>query len=247
MCDDERPDRHSVDYSHLNTSGTDVSMPTPGSWKTLPFGRNKRAERLTSKSMTLPRIKKQTPNKSPTGNRHRMGFARRWKKLYRSNSWEIRAYTHNYGHRSSISAGTTAEFPDLECIPGVGNFEGLGQRTADIDGTSDSREQDVESIVKVRSKVREDRLLSAPSSAKHDWIHDYRDCVGSLSALKSDAELTEVSQKDVEHVASYSMNNGTRLTSTDLRDSTISFAAELSKKHEEAKEGLLAQISRMDS
>lgn len=243
MGEDEKQHPYLVAYPNGNASGADISIHTPGSWRTLPFGRKKRAEKLTSKSMTLPRIRNLTPTKTPTRNRGRKGFARRWKKLYRSSSWEMRAYTHHYGHRSSIGAGTTAEFPDLECIPGIGDFEELKQRAPDdIDGTVDSRQHGIEPS----ARAREESLTSTPASDNHDWMHTYRDCVGSLSALKSNAELGNVGSKDEEDPHFYSIQDRSTLTSTDLRDSTVNFAAHLSKKHEEAKAGLLTQISKMD-
>ncbi|KAK5054650.1 hypothetical protein LTR84_001541 [Exophiala bonariae] len=243
MHDGKKQALHFVDCPHLNTSGTDVSIHTPGSWKTVPFGRKKRAEKLSSKSMTLPRISKLTPIKTRTGIRDRKGFARRWKQLYKSNSWEMRAYTHHHGHRSSIGAGATAEFPDLECIPGIGNLEGLGQHAADIDGTSDSRQQ----VVGPTAKARAEGTQSAATSVNQNWIHTYSDCVGSISALKSDSDLPDSTRKDAQDTHFYSTKNRARFTNTDLRDSTVNFAAELSRKHEEAREGLLAQVSKMQN
>lgn len=222
-----------------SSSATNIGIDTPGSWRTLPFVRKRRIEELKSKSMTLPRINNLTPTKNSNGNRGRKGLVGRWKKLYRSSRWEIRAYTHHHGHRSSIGAGASAECPYLECIPGIGDFDEFRRCEAGgIDSTTDSKQQDHQPT----TELDHDGIVSAPTLDHHDWTRTYRDCVGSLSALKSDAELQSISGKDNEGSHIYSMDGRSRLASTDLSDSTMNFQAHLSQKHDEAKEALMAQI-----
>jgi hypothetical protein len=243
LRDGENRPSSSIAYTNVDTSAANLGTHTPGSWRTLPFVRKRHIEKLKSKSMTLPRIHNPTPTKNSSGNRGRKGLVGRWKKLYRSSSWEIRAYTHHHGHRSSIGAGASAECPDLECVPGIGDFEEFRRCEAgDIDGAADSKHPDH----RPTTQLGEDGPVSAPTSDHHAWTRTYRDCVGSLSALKSDAELQSFVGKDDEdppHISS--MDGRPGLATTGLRDSTTNFEARLIKKHEEAKEALITQINIM--
>lgn len=190
LRDGENQPSSSTAFSTLNASAPNISAPTPGSWRTLPFGRKRRLEKLKSKSMTLPRINNLTPTKNLSSNRGPKGLVGRWKKLYRSSSWELRAYTHNHGHRSSIGVGVTAEYPDLECIPGIGDgeeFKRLGP--GKVDGTTDANQHSLQPTAESRGLG----LLSAPSFDSQAWTRTYRDCVGSLSALKTEVDLPNIS------------------------------------------------------
>lgn len=65
----------------------------------------------------------------------RVLFLHRWRRFYRTRSSEWHGYRTTGGHRSSVSAGQSAEFPELESLPGEGLF---GRAYGTFDGASNT-------------------------------------------------------------------------------------------------------------
>ena len=157
--------------------------------KRLQTKTSRRLDKVKSKSMTFRAETSMILSPEERARRSRKGLKGKWKKLYRSSSSELRKYANARGHRSSFSVGDVPEYPELECLPGEGLlWETDLQRIRHLDGSADSaRPPD--------SRVRNDDSTQAiPSSDKGvgkkqdaaDWGRLYGECVGSLSALKSE-------------------------------------------------------------
>ncbi|EXJ59163.1 hypothetical protein A1O7_06595 [Cladophialophora yegresii CBS 114405] len=223
-CQDENSPSCSAGHSKLNPM-FDVQMPE--SWKMLSFSTGRFTKRKTRSAGSLRGAPAVWPQKS------KKGLAARWKRLYRTSSMEFQAYTHNYGHRSSIGVGESVEYPELEVVPGS-----FGWRS-DLDGTmeiDDQHPRDPAGCV-------QDRLRQPLDTAP--WTQTYRDCVGSLSALKSDPHLRRTSLDDGPGPAhDGNLAVGTK-QSEELRDSTVDFESQLGKEKEAAKEGLIRKVESM--
>lgn len=76
-------------------------------------------------------------------------------------------------------------------------------------------------------------------AAVMDWGNYYRDCVGSLSALKSEANLPVSSETSVVDTAE-------DVRSMELRSSTLDFQRALLQEQEKVKDELREKIERLD-
>ncbi|KAK5235577.1 hypothetical protein LTR47_003050 [Exophiala xenobiotica] len=202
---------------------------TPGSLRMLSFGRKERIDKNRTKSMPLPRSHEQSL--ALRAKKSRKGLVGRWKKLYRSSSSDLKAYIHTYGHRTSISLGASVAHPELEVIPG---FETHYDGRAELDGTAPSHGRHQREASALSEKVELPPMNEGP------WTQTYRDCVGSMSALRSDADIRSMSEwtdhlfEGGDHIS--------KMKSTELRSSTADFAVELCKELEAAKGGLIKKI-----
>lgn len=163
----------------------------------------------------------------------RRGILGKWKRIYRSSSTDLRKYALNYGHRSSISVGGTLEYPELECLPGEAKFiETHAQRmhTSLSDG-SPCRSKDEPPAVALEVNPRRRREAV-------DWGKYYGDCVGSLSALKSEFDLNDRS--------TLSTGDPADVKSLDMRDSTVNFQEAIGREQEQLRQQLIDQIGRFD-
>ncbi|KAG9779497.1 hypothetical protein ABEF93_005575 [Exophiala dermatitidis] len=229
-----------------NRSTLTLSLPAPPSWRRLPFGRKGRIDKGKSKSLDLLRSSVNEPQFLSHGTRKGgKGFVGRWKKIYRSSSSELRAYMQTYGHRSSISMSGSVEYPELEIIPGH-------------DGSHDSRplRSGLQGNQAATRELQRGRLVGKQSftGTRGDeprentvaWKNMYRDCVGSLSALKSDVDLQQVKHIDGEreHQGHDKQSIG-GTQSADLRSSTVDFEVQLGRQHDSVREGLIRKIEDM--
>ncbi|KIW09814.1 hypothetical protein PV08_11915 [Exophiala spinifera] len=205
---------------------TSRGMQTPrGSLKLLYFGRKSRMDKGKTRSMPLPRTIDQSP--AFRAKKSRRGLVGKWKKIYRSSSSDLKVYIGQYGHRSSISLGLKAKNPDLESIPGLDHFRGHSDSDAAKDGH------------KCEATTPMTKGEATPLNFE-PWTQVYKDCVGSLSALRSDADIGSMS----EWTDQVCEGNETlhRLLSTELRDSTTNFETQPGKELETARKGLLRKI-----
>ncbi|OAG45026.1 hypothetical protein AYO21_00989 [Fonsecaea monophora] len=237
-----------LDYQDENTSSTTPRTPwarptptralhTPGSWRMLQFSKQDGEEKARTKRI------RGTQSLGIRHSKSRKGLAGRWKRLYRSSSTEFRAYAHTHGHRSSISVGASVGYPELEVIAGdERRFDGCGafDWRPDMDGSAEtSHLQELQVVNRMPDRPPEP-LDTQP------WTRMYQDCVGSLSALKSDPNmklggLAEVSTGLYDrHVTSDSVQ------SAGLRDSTVDFEHQLGQEHETVKRKLIGKIESMD-
>ncbi|KIW52503.1 hypothetical protein PV05_08135 [Exophiala xenobiotica] len=211
-------------------SSTTGESHTPGSLRMLrSFGRKERIDKKRTKSMPLPRNNEQSL--ALRAKKSRKGLVGRWKKLYRSSSSDLRAYIHTYGHRTSISVGASVAHPELEVIPG---FETHYDGRPELDGAPHSQRRHQ------REAAAQSGSVELPPMDEGPWTQMYRDCVGSLSALRSDADIRSMSEW-TDHL--FEGGHGIcKMKSTDLRSSTADFAVELCKELEAAKGGLIKKI-----
>lgn len=218
-------------------STTALGVYTPGSWKMLSFGKKSCSGKRKTKSAGSLKGVRTTQSMKVSSKYSRKGLAGRWKKLYRSSSTEFRAYTHNYGHRSSISMGARVEYPELEVVPGSPGWISEGDAANEY-GQGHHREVAGLSQDQVG---QENKLDVAP------WTQRYRDCVGSLSALKSEPELGQASldgsPRPVQQLQRHKELGG--MSSGDLRDSTVDFQSQLGKENEAVREGLIRKVESM--
>ena len=214
-------------------SATALELHTPSSWKMLSFGKKGRQGKFKAQTASPLRMIAGTQSLGRRPKKARKGLTDRLKKLYRTSSMEFQAYTQNYGHRSSIGMGAGVEYPELEVIQGSTGWR------SDLDGTTDTAHQH-------RSKVSDLSLRHLPSPLDSvPWTQTYRDCVGSLSALKSDPELRRMSIDDEPGRLHNRKATLGGLSSADLRDSTVNFESQLGKENEAAKEGLIRKVESM--
>lgn len=222
------------------------SFHSSGSWRRLPTRMKDRIDKSKSRSMTLPR--NGTAGHSPAirVKKSGKGLVGRWKKLYRSSSSDLRAYTRTYGHRSSISVGASVEYPDLEVVPGNDylRYHGLRRsRSAIVDGAGElePHRHQPEKAARTHNLYQGEQLQVETLP----WTRRYESCVGSLSALKSENELGRMSLD--EHAGLQDARSGDicSLKSDDLRHSTVDFEAQLEKEEEAVREGLIRKIENM--
>ncbi|OQV01337.1 hypothetical protein CLAIMM_06716 [Cladophialophora immunda] len=210
---------------------------TPGSWKMLQFGKHDGGAKAKNK------VIRSTQSLGMRHKKSRKGLAGRWKRLYRSSSTEFRAYAHTHGHRSSISVGAGVEYPELEVIAGaecrIGGCEAFDWRPH-VDGPVETEPLQEYQV------VHRSRACSPEPLDTQPWTRMYQDCVGSLSALKSDPNLKldglggGPDRLYDRHLTSESVQSG------ELRDSTVDFEQQLGKEHETVKTGLMRKIEGMD-
>ena len=214
---------------------TALGLHTPGSWKVLSFGRKSRmAKRKTKSASPLP-TSRSRKSISVRPKKSRTGFPGRMKKLYHSGSTDFRAYTSTYGHRSSISMGAHLRQPALEIIPGSSAWKSHVDDVTEMDGRH----------LREIEGPRPDCLDFGAGLDTVPWTQMYRECVGSLSALRSDPELQQMSLDDglgPSHVRNFTLGG---MSGVELRDSTVNFESQLGKENEAAKEGLIRKIESM--
>lgn len=186
------------------------------------------------KSMTLREPLHRSP--ADKARRSRKGILGRWKRLYRSSSFDLRKYAGYHGHRSSLSLGDPVQYPELECMPGEGTFnEPTAQHgetspnTFPREGQTPQSPHDTAAVCALKPKARPDAV---------EWGKYYGECVGSLSALKSESDL------DVK--SALSSGDLPDIRSLDMRDSTVNFQEALGREQEKLKKQLLYQVGRLD-
>jgi hypothetical protein len=231
-CQDENNPSCSARHTRPNLA---LDVQTPGSWKMLSFSKGRIARGDTRSASSLRTMRAMRTPRTPGGRHYKSGkgLAARWKKLYRTSSMEFQAYTHNYGHRSSIGVGASVEYPELDVVPGIPGWR------SDLDGAVEAGDQH-------RGEPAgcvQDRLQQPLDTAP--WTQAYRDCVGSLSALKSDPHLRRTSLDDGPGPARYGNVAPGAMSSAELRDSTVNFESQLGKQNEAAKEGLIRKVESM--
>ncbi|OCT52206.1 hypothetical protein CLCR_07928 [Cladophialophora carrionii] len=228
-CQDENSRSCSAGHLKLNPM---FDVPTPESRKMLSFSRGRIGKGQTRSAGSL-RAMQTSRVPGVRLQKSKKGLAARWKRLYRTSSMEFQAYTHNYGHRSSIGVGASVEYPELEVVPGS-----VGWRS-DLDGTVETDD----GHQRERAGCVQDGLQQPLDTAP--WTQAYRDCVGSLSALKSDPHLRRASVDDGPGPAQYGHVALGAMQSAELRDSTVDFESQLGKEKEAAKEGLMRKVESM--
>ncbi|KAL2417913.1 hypothetical protein ABEF95_000426 [Exophiala dermatitidis] len=227
-----------------NRSTLTLSLPAPPSWRRLPFGRKGRIDKGKSKSLDLLRSSVNEPQFLSHGTRKSgKRLVGRWKRIYRSSSSELRAYMQTYGHRSSISMSGSVEYPELEIIPGHdGSHDSRPVRSALQGNQAATREwQHGRPVGKQSFNGPHGDQQTENTGA---WTNKYRDCVGSLSALKSDVDLQQVKHIDGEHQGHDKQSIG-GTQSADLRSSTVDFEVQLGRQHDAVREGLIRKIENM--
>ena len=229
------------------TASTEVAPnPMPIASRTLGPLRNKTSRRLDrgkSKSMTLRTRTSTLLSPEEKARRGRKGLLGRWKRLYRGSSSELRRYANAHGHRSSFSAGDDPEHPDLECLPGEGLFRPTNFHGKMLEDRSEDPACPPESSLTKRDTTtpadgdeqRSHRRLDAS-----EWGRIYRQCVGSLFALKSeDEEVMSTTLSDqARHGPDARIGD---VASMELRRSTSNFYHRISIDQEAAKEALLTK------
>ncbi|KIX94895.1 uncharacterized protein Z520_09204 [Fonsecaea multimorphosa CBS 102226] len=220
-------------------SMTTRGLHTPGSWKMLHLVKKDGGDKARNKSI------RGTQSLVVRHKKSRKGLAGRWKRLYRSSSAELRAYALTHGHRSSISVGASVEYPELEVIAGDGDERRIGacevfDRRPDMDGPAETDHlQDRQVVNRLHDRSFEP-LDTQP------WTRMYQDCVGSLSALRSDPDLKFGGLGDGPHRLYDRHLTSDSVQSEELRDSTVDFERQLGREHETVTEALIRKIEGMD-
>jgi hypothetical protein len=140
--------------------------------------------------------------------------------------------------------GASVEYPELEVIPGLGSldYQGLFDSRSEMDGAADTHVRHRRETERQSPDV-DRRGLPALDTAP--WTQLYQDCVGSLSALRSDTELRSVGGEDDTGESHHDHDVFRTLKSTDLRNSTVDFEVQLGKEHEAVREGLIKKLEKM--
>jgi hypothetical protein len=197
---------------------------------------SKRPDKAKSKSMTLRARHSLIMSPSEREKKSRVGLTGRWKRLYRSSSSETRRYANARGHRSSLSVGDAPEYPELECLPGEGMFKVTEyQRQSEMDGSAEVQANE-KGMNDCGGTV--DRRPAGP-----DWGQIYGQCVGSLSALKSEDGDVSLGSSDP-----FREDLDSRLAavgSSQIRSSTYDFRKKLGRDQEKAREQLMERIDRI--
>jgi hypothetical protein len=183
---------------------------------------------------------KDMPRASEKARQQRKGLVGRWRQLYRSSSSDLRNYAGVYGHRSSVSLSGSLEYPELESLRGPGMLLGPNARHL-LSTLSVEDSQEVLKEAKNRISCPEMSQLSRrtlPRSPAVDWAKYYGDCVGSLSALRSEARL--------EVIISSGEDDRLDVRSMELRASTLDFEKDLAKQQERAREDLMMKLQSFD-
>ncbi|KAK4949662.1 hypothetical protein LTR10_011503 [Elasticomyces elasticus] len=211
---------------------------SPGSWRVLSFGRKSRIDKAKSRSMPFSSTMNQSLESRAKKNRK--GLVGRWKRIYRSSSSDLKAYVDNYGHRSSISAGASVEYPELEIIPGLGRFDDrdFSAWRSDTEGTDDRHHHEEGSQSPNSLQQFQSPLSTLP------WTQVYNDCVGSLSALRSDGDIRSMSGDEETSQGLHEKNALHVMKGPELRNSTASFGVQLGKELEAVTEGLMRKVAK---
>jgi hypothetical protein len=245
----ETPLNEAWDYpAPTNKSSSNLRPFASSAMKRLQTKTSRQLDKSKSKSTTL-RAELSTMMLSPAerARRSRKGLVGRWKRLYRSSSSELRKYANARGHRSSFSVGDTPEYPELEILPGEGLFRvaNFQKRQATDDSANSKPEPSwaIGSTETTRAVAGSDDLgMRKPDAA--DLARSYANCVGSLSALKSeDGDVISLTLSN-----QFDRTQDRRIgdvVSTELRDSTSDFRRQLGVEQERAKEELMEKIERI--
>lgn len=203
--------------------------------KWLPLLMQKTLRRGKSKSMNLRGLTTASP--AEQARRNRKGLAGKWKRLYRSSSSDLRKYALYRGHRSSISLGDTLEYPELECLPGDTLLTEKHLRRLQSSLEVRDEKSASQNAANRLSYPGSTQSRGLPRTQAVDWGKVYASCVGSISALQSEAKLDIVSnstdkpQDDVR--------------SMDLRESTVDFQKALGREQEKVKDRLMEKLANM--
>jgi hypothetical protein len=164
--------------------------------------------------------------------RSRKGILGKWRRIYRSSSTDLRKYAYNHGHRSSISLGDSPEYPELECLPSEGIYTetDVQRRRTRLNDVLKSEPEHEQPVV-TKSRTR-------PAAVDWGKYYGYGDCVGSLSALKSES--------DVDVKSTVSLGEPADVKSLDMRDSTVNFQEALGREQQKLKQEIINKIDRLD-
>jgi hypothetical protein len=203
--------------------------PQPDSLSRISFMRHMTLNRSKTKSMML---KKSSPwLQADKARKSRTGILGRWKRMQRSSSAEFRKYAYYHGHRSSISLGDAVKYPELECLPGEGIFTESYLNHTHVCPLV--RESDDAQRATNEPAANVDRLTEIAAPQTNEWASYYARCVGSPSALNSEADLDAFSDRGPASID---------VRSLDIRDSTVNFQEALGREQERIKQDLLAKL-----
>jgi hypothetical protein len=208
----------------------------------LPSSLQKTLNKNKSKSMPLRDQAMLSP--AARARQSRKGLLGKWKRMYRSSSTDFRKYALYHGHRSSVSLGDALEYPELECLGG--HDHDLLTETC-LRRLQESLEAQLSKDT-VNSQRKVVNRMSCPESTQSgparlprtqaiDWGRYYADCVGSLSALTSDANTPNAETNEPE-----ASRTKSPIGSPELRDSTLDFQKSLGREQEKVKERLMAKL-----
>lgn len=222
------------------------SLAAPNGLFRFPPSMRKRLDKAKSRSMTLRSKHSRTLTPFDRVKKGRKGLLEPWKKLYRSSSSDIRKYAYASGHRSSLSVSDTPKDPDLECLPGEGLLRHSHDQSvgASYDGTRDASMEacQSETRVKISTEAAQMARQAVPLDGS-EWGRFYGDCVGSLSALKSETDVANTQPND----GSESRKPNTKdIGSMELRESTTNFQRRLGIEQEKAREDLMGGYERLE-
>jgi hypothetical protein len=218
---------HATDQVH---SSTPNEQHEPGGWKLLPFAKKDRLLRIKAKSTSPFSTLKSPFSITKRTNKSRKKMAERLQRLYRTSSMEFQAYNRSFGHRSSVSLGGRVEYPELEVVGGSPGW------ASNMDGTADHQR----GAADVHSRM--DQPLDTAS-----WTQTYDECVGSMSALKSDPELREKSLETGAELDHHRLLGFDNCSSINLRESTLNFGSQLGKENAAARESLMNKVQSMQA
>ena len=160
----------------------------------------------------------------------------------------MRKYARQYGHRSSLSVGDDPEYPELEVLPGEGMFKVTDvQRRQETDGSTQS-EAFLEAAACLEPSNPPVAISDAPKKKRADaadWGRYYGECVGRMSALKSDDGDDVLSLSLSDRVKSGPSLKMGGVMSAEVRDSTSDFRRKLGVEQEKAREELIEKIGRI--
>lgn len=220
----------------------DPSTLNASAFKRLQLKANRRMDRSKSKSMTLGGKPDVSLSSAERARRSRKGILGKWKKLQRSSSSELRKYTNVHGHRSSLSVGDSAEYTELECLPGEGLLRetdlhkrqgldcsfGLGN-----DGGPSDEMTPLDYADRIEHKERP------------DWARAYENCVGSSWALRSDADGEGMSMGVDEGFTGRTDRETQSFASLEVRKSALDVHRQLEENQAKAGTGLDEKLEHL--
>ena len=230
-----------------NKSPSNVTLLMSSAMKRLQTKTSRRLDKTKSKSMTLRAGTIMMLSPEEKARQGRKGVLGNWKRLYRTSSTELRKYTNARGHRSSFSVGDVPEYPELECLPGEGLFKETDlQRSPDLDGGTDSVSASDHALAReeaTKAAALNDGKTKMRTDAA-EWGKLYAECLGSLSALRSDdCDVMSLTLSDQFKEAP---NTGKgNIASMELRQSTLDFQRQLGIDQEKAREDLLEKVGKI--
>lgn len=240
-CMDENTAAYPAPQAPWNRSALSLGLHTPATWRRLQFGNKAKINKRKSKSLDVLRNSVNEPRlMGLRTTKNGKGLVAKWKRIYRSSSSDLRAYTQTYGHRSSISMSASAEYPELEIIAGHDGSHDSRPVQWGVAGNGVTAREVGQQHPNEASQFRAGGVKS-PQLSPLPWTTMYKECVGSLSALKSDVDLQQQ-----QHVG---QTDGTKQhddkpgsDSANLRSSTLDFGVQLGREHEAVREGLIKKL-----